>query len=165
VTKAGEIDPERNTTAVGGVVVGPEGVLLVRMTYGPTEGRFMLPGGIVDPGETLDVAIVREVEEETGIVARPRGICGVRTRYDLRRNDTYVIFVVDYVAGTPRVEGRENDEVRYFTLEELDREDVTDLSAYFGRLVLSGSIKTLELAEDFDAAARGRDPDSWKLFR
>ncbi|MEZ4498997.1 MAG: NUDIX domain-containing protein [Thermomicrobiales bacterium] len=59
------VDRPRNTTAVGAVVVGEAGILLVRMTYGPTKGRYMLPGGIVDPGETLDVAVVREVREET----------------------------------------------------------------------------------------------------
>jgi ADP-ribose pyrophosphatase YjhB (NUDIX family) len=158
-------DPTRNTTAVGGVVVGPEGVLLVRMTYGPTRGRFMLPGGIVDPGETLDTAIVREVLEETGVEARPRGICGIRTRFDERRNDTYVIFLLDAIGGEPRSDGRENSEVRFFAEQEMDHEDVTDLSAYFGKLALTGSLQLLSFAGDFDAAARGRDPESWKLFR
>jgi 8-oxo-dGTP diphosphatase len=158
-------DPEQNTTAVGGVVVGPDGVLLVRMTYGPTKGRYMLPGGLVDPGETLDRAVAREVEEETGVVAVPRGICGIRTRYDERRNDTYVIFLLDYRSGTPRAEGRENDDARFFGLSALDGDEVTDLSAYFGRLALTNAITVMGPAEDFDAAARGRDPEAWKLFR
>ncbi len=46
-----DADKTRNTTSVGGVVVGPEGILLMRMTYGPTKGRFMLPGGLVNPGK------------------------------------------------------------------------------------------------------------------
>ena len=157
--------PPRNTTAVGGVVVGEQGILLVRMCYGPTKGRFMLPGGIVDPGETLDTAIVREVEEETGVLARPLGICGLRTRFDERNNDTYVMLLLETVSGEPRPDGHENDEVRYFNLGELDRDDVTDLSAYFGRLALTKSLTLFQPAADFDAAARGRNPESWKLFR
>jgi ADP-ribose pyrophosphatase YjhB (NUDIX family) len=157
--------PPKNTTAVGGVVVSEQGILLVRMCYGPTKGRFMLPGGIVDPGETLDCAVVREVEEEAGVLAHPLGICGLRTRCDDRNNDTYVIFLLDAISGEPRSDGHENDEARYFSLDELNREDVTDLSAYFGRLALTRSLTLLQSAVDFDAAARGRNPDTWKLFR
>jgi 8-oxo-dGTP diphosphatase len=157
--------PVKNTTAVGGVVVSEQGILLVRMCYGPTKGRFMLPGGIVDPGETLDCAVVREIEEEAGVLARPLGICGLRTRCDDQDNDTYVLFLLEAVSGEPRADGHENDEARYFSLAELDREDVTDLSAYFGRLALTKSLTLLQPAVDFDAAARGRNPDTWKLYR
>lgn len=165
MTSQPESGQSKNTTAVGGVVVGQEGVLLVRMCYGPTKDRFMLPGGLVEPGETLDTAIVREVQEETGVLARPHGICGVRSRLDDLDNDTYVIFLLEAVSGEPRPDGHENDEARYFSLRELDREDVTDLSAYFGRMALTKTLTVMPLAEDFGAVARGRNPDSWKLFR
>lgn len=156
--------PPRNVTAVGGVVLGPTGVLLVRMTYGPTKGLFMLPGGIVDPGETLDDAIVREVLEETGVTANVRGICGVRTRHDGKDNDTYVMFLLDASAGEPRPDGRENDEVRYFSLPELDAAEVTELSRYMGRRALRGELTVIEPASGFDWARSGRDPKSWRLF-
>lgn len=165
MTRERETGQMKNTTAVGGVVMGLEGILLVRMCYGPAKGRFMLPGGIVEPGETLDTAIVREIEEETAVLTRPLGICGLRTRYDERKNDTYVIFLLDALAGEPRSDGRENDEVRYFGLRELEHEDVTDLSAYFGRLALTKSLSWMAIAEDFDAAGRGRNADRWKLYR
>ena len=157
--------PSRNVTAVGGVVVGPAGVLLVRMAYGPTKGRYMFPGGIVEPGETLDDAVVREVREETGVAARVLGVCAVRTRYDGPNNDTYVMFLLEPVAGEPVADGHENEDARYFSLADLDRQDVTDLSAYVGRLALRGELKTLAFAADFDAARAGRDPTAWKLFR
>ncbi|CAN5548161.1 hypothetical protein BH23CHL4_BH23CHL4_05540 [soil metagenome] len=165
MTRERETGQMKNTTAVGGVVMGLEGILLVRMCYGPAKGRFMLPGGIVEPGETLDTAIVREIEEETAVLTRPLGICGLRTRYDERKNDTYVIFLLDALAGEPRSDGRENDEVRYLGLRELEHEDVTDLSAYFGRLALTKSLSWMAIAEDFDAAGRGRNADRWKLYR
>jgi 8-oxo-dGTP diphosphatase len=155
----------RNVTAVGGVVIGPEGVLLVRMAYGPTRGRYMFPGGIVDPGETLDTAVVREVLEETRVRARVRGICGLRTRHDGPNNYTYVLFLLEPVAGVPASDGHENDDARYFTLAELDRPDVTDLSAYLGRLAFRGGLTVMTLSTDVDWAAAGRDVETWKLFR
>ena len=156
-------DHPRNVTAVGGIVVGDAGILLVRMAYGPTKGRYMFPGGLVDPGETLDHAVVREVLEETGVTAEPLGVCAVRSRFDGLKNDTYVMFLLRPLAGTPTPHGRENDDVRFFALAELDRPDVTDLSAYMGRLALRGELRLHRLATDFEPA--GRDPAAWKLFR
>jgi 8-oxo-dGTP diphosphatase len=165
MTRARERRGPRNITAVGGVVIGPAGVLLVRMTYGPTRGRYMLPGGIVDPGETLDRAIEREVLEETGVSARAIGICGIRTRRDGLDNDTYVIFLLEAGDGAPRSDGRENDDARFFTRGELDAPEVTDLSAYFGRRALAGALTFLEPAIDFEISGTGRDPEGWKLYR
>lgn len=153
----------RNITAVGGIVVGAEGLLLVRMAYGPTTGRYMFPGGLLEPGETLDHAVVREVLEETGVEAEPLGVCGLRTRFDGSNTDTYVLFLLRPLRGTPRPHGRENDDARYFSEAELDRPDVTDLSAYLGRLALRGELRLHHLVTDFDPA--GRDPTAWKLYR
>jgi 8-oxo-dGTP pyrophosphatase MutT (NUDIX family) len=108
---------------------------------------------------------VREVLEETGVRARVRGICGLRTRHDGPNNDTYVLFLLEPVAGVPTSDGHENDDARYFTLAELDRPDVTDLSAYLGRLAFRGELTVMTLSTDVDWAAAGRDVETWKLFR
>ncbi|MBX6341098.1 MAG: NUDIX domain-containing protein [Thermomicrobiaceae bacterium] len=155
----------RNVTGVGGVVVRGEAVLLVRMTYGPSRGRYMLPGGLVDPGETLDAAVAREVLEETGVAARPVGIVGVRSRHDGPHTDTYVLWRLDYLEGEPRPDGRENDDARFFTLAELEaREDVTYLARYVARRVLSGAVRPLAPVVDYEYVLPGATPDSWKLF-
>jgi len=160
-----ESRPPKNVTAVGAIVVGPEGILLVKMAYGPTKGQYMLPGGLLDPGETLDDAVVREVREETSVEARVLGVCGVRTRHDGPHNDTYVMFLLEPVGGEPKSDGRENLDARYFSLNDLEAEDVTELSRSMGKKALTGQLKTLELAEDFDWERSGRDPKTWRLFR
>jgi 8-oxo-dGTP diphosphatase len=157
--------PPRNVTSVGGVVIGPNGMLLVKMAYGSTKGQYMLPGGIVDPGETLDDAVVREVLEETGVTAKPLGICGVRTRCDGLDNDTYVMFLLEPVSGEPRSDGRENTDARYFSLEELDCIDVTELSRSMGKKAMLGQLQRLNFANDWDWERSGRDPKVWRLFR
>lgn len=155
----------RNSTGVGGLVVRGDAVLLVRMTYGPSRGRYMLPGGLVDPGETLDVAIAREVLEETGVTARPVGIIGVRTRYDGPDTDTYVMWQLEHVAGEPHADGRENDDARYLRLDEIEaRDDITYLARYMARRVLTGAISPLRQVDDYDYRTPGTTPDSWRLF-
>jgi 8-oxo-dGTP diphosphatase len=53
---------------VGAVVFNPAGeVLLIRRGKEPHYGRWMVPGGTLEWGETLEQAAVREVREETGV--------------------------------------------------------------------------------------------------
>jgi 8-oxo-dGTP pyrophosphatase MutT (NUDIX family)/protein-L-isoaspartate O-methyltransferase len=55
---------------VGAILYGPRGLLLGRHRRGTWE----LPGGTVEPGESLRETVVRELREETGIEARPADV-------------------------------------------------------------------------------------------
>jgi acetyl-CoA carboxylase carboxyl transferase subunit beta len=57
--------------AVGAVVAHPDGrVLLIRRARAPSKGEWTLPGGKLEPAETLEDAVVREVHEETALAIR-----------------------------------------------------------------------------------------------
>lgn len=55
--------------AASAVLFHGDRVLLVERGYGPAAGRWSLPGGHIEPGETAEAAARREVQEETGLVA------------------------------------------------------------------------------------------------
>jgi ADP-ribose pyrophosphatase YjhB (NUDIX family) len=59
---------------VAAVIFDGERVLLQRRD---DNGRWGLPGGGVDPGESVHAAIVREVREETGLEVEPLRLIGV----------------------------------------------------------------------------------------
>jgi 8-oxo-dGTP diphosphatase len=62
---------------VGAVVVDASGrLLLIQRGHAPSAGLWSVPGGRVEPGETLAEAVVREVREETGLVVRPGAVVG-----------------------------------------------------------------------------------------
>ncbi|NQU61731.1 MAG: NUDIX hydrolase [Rhodospirillales bacterium] len=69
--------PENPRVGVGVVVLGPEGVLLVRRAKPPSQGQWSLPGGAQKLGETVFEAARREVFEETGLKIEVMGLIDV----------------------------------------------------------------------------------------
>jgi ADP-ribose pyrophosphatase YjhB (NUDIX family) len=57
----------RPVVGVGAVARRGDDLLMVRRGHGPAAGRWSIPGGHVEAGETLHEALVREVHEETGL--------------------------------------------------------------------------------------------------
>jgi 8-oxo-dGTP diphosphatase len=69
--------PTLPIVAVGAVVVDPRGrVLLIRRAREPAAGTWTVPGGRVENGESLEAAVLRELNEETGLEARVVGSLG-----------------------------------------------------------------------------------------
>jgi 8-oxo-dGTP diphosphatase len=68
---------------VGAYAIATDGagrILLCRIAEGyPEAGKWTLPGGGVDHGEHPDDGVVREVLEETGLVARPGPVAGIES--------------------------------------------------------------------------------------
>jgi 8-oxo-dGTP diphosphatase len=63
--------PTSPVVGVAAMIFSDECILLVKRGNEPAKGRWGLPGGVVEIGETVREAIAREVEEETGILVRP----------------------------------------------------------------------------------------------
>ena len=70
--------PERPFLAVSAAIVRAGQVLLVRRARPPADGLFSLPGGVVEIGETLREALIREVREETSLSVEPVALAGFR---------------------------------------------------------------------------------------
>ena len=63
--------PEAPIVGVGAVVVDQGRVLLVRRGREPLKGKWSLPGGMLELGESLAGGVTREVAEETGLQVEP----------------------------------------------------------------------------------------------
>ena len=89
--------------AVGGVAVSAGSILLVRRGQPPQAGRWTIPGGRVEPSETLAHAVERELLEETGVQVR----CGPLLGWVERIGPGYHFVILDFVvtptaaAGVP----------------------------------------------------------------
>src|SRR5207237_924296 len=69
--------PDRPLVAGLAVVLRGERALIVQRAQQPNAGRWGFPGGVLELGETIGDGAMRELQEETGILAEPAGILNV----------------------------------------------------------------------------------------
>lgn len=101
---------------VDALVVDPEkGVLLVQRRHEPFAGRWALPGGFVEEGESCEQAVVREVAEETGLSVRVVALLGVYSEpgRDPRGHTVSVVYLCRVEGGQLRG-GDDAAEARFF---------------------------------------------------
>jgi ADP-ribose pyrophosphatase YjhB (NUDIX family) len=105
---------------VGGAVVQDGRLLLVRRASRRGRGNWQVPGGFIEPDETIEQAVVREVAEEAGVTAEVEGVLALRNRYDPDvGNSLYIVLLLHPLSGEPKPDGHEVDQAGYFTLEEI----------------------------------------------
>ncbi|GDX32881.1 NUDIX hydrolase [Actinomycetes bacterium] len=118
----------REIPCVGAVVFDAAGdLLLIKRGREPALGRWSVPGGRVEPGESHEAAVIREVFEETGLnitVAREVGT----VRRVAPGGDTYVIHDFLGELGERRTPVANDDalEAKFFALDELADLDTSD---------------------------------------
>lgn len=109
--------------AVGAIAVRDGALLLIRRGHAPSRGRWSLPGGRVEPGETARQALVREMAEETGLVVEVGELVGEVLRpgpngVTYRIQDFWVTLVGDH-AVTGAVAGDDAADVEWVLLDEI----------------------------------------------
>jgi 8-oxo-dGTP diphosphatase len=140
--------PDRPFLAVSAAIVRDGHVLVVRRARAPAAGLFTLPGGVVECGETLVEAVIREAREETGIAIEPVALAGHREvvvrAADGRVERHFVIlaFAARWAAGEPSPNS-EIAEARWVRPAELKSLPTTEgladiVAAAFERLEQAG---------------------------
>ncbi len=110
-------------TTAAGVVFDPGGrVLLGRRS---DTGNWALPGGIIDPGEEPADAAVREIFEETGVIAVPEQLVSVAVAAPITYRNGDQVQYLDHtfrcraVGGEAQVNDSESIEVGWFGADAL----------------------------------------------
>lgn len=91
--------------AVGAFVAVERHLLLVTRTNPPAEGQWTIPGGRVEPGETMTEAVVREVAEETGLDVQCGPLVGWVERIGSGFHFVILDFRADPIPATVGLEG------------------------------------------------------------
>jgi ADP-ribose pyrophosphatase YjhB (NUDIX family) len=116
--------PNRPYLAVSAAVVREGKVLLVRRARHPGLNLYTLPGGVVEAGETLRDAIIREVREETSLTIEPITLAGQRevivrdAQGRVERHFVILCFAARWRTGEP-VLNEELDDARWLAPDEI----------------------------------------------
>ena len=115
-----EVDTVREVHVAVGVVIRDGRVLIARRPEHAHQGGLLeFPGGKVEPGETVQQALVREIAEETGlqlIANELRPVMSVRHDYGDKR---VFLDVWATTTATGEAEGREGQPIQWLLLDEL----------------------------------------------
>lgn len=123
--------PERPIIAVAAVIIESDRFVLVQRGTPPHQGEWTIPGGVLECGESLREAVIREAREETSLTVKPLILVEVFER--IIRNDAGQIqfhyVIMDYLCrvidGTLRA-GEDAADARWLTEAELKGLQVTE---------------------------------------
>ena len=138
--------PEIQRLAAYGLVIKDGKILLCRLTHlTGSAGMWTLPGGKVEFGEHPDLAVVREVLEETGLKVMHEGVLTVNSELfhfpDARMHAIRLIYKVRVVSGTLAYEkGGTTDICEWFTLDESKHLPLVSLAKFGLRLAKEHSL-------------------------
>jgi ADP-ribose pyrophosphatase YjhB (NUDIX family) len=111
------LPPPHTRVGVGGVLIRDGRALVNRAVY---RDRFTIPSGYVEAGETIEGAVVREIEEETGITVRVGPLVLVRHKVlRAEESDVYFAFSVEGDAREAEARPPEIAEVRWIPITDV----------------------------------------------
>src|SRR6267154_4392892 len=116
--------PEVPLVGVGAIIIEDERVVLVKRAHPPLQAQWSIPGGVLEVGELVREAAVREAREETGLTVEPGELLGVYDRVlrNAQQRVQYHYVLIDFLCR--RVAGdlaasSDAAEVRWFGQQEL----------------------------------------------
>ncbi|PLS08143.1 NUDIX domain-containing protein [Neobacillus cucumis] len=150
--------------AVSGLVKSSEGNwLVVKKRYGGLKGKWSLPAGFVEEGETADEAVLREVKEETGIDCGIKGLLGLRTGVIKEEiSDNLLVFLLEPV-GELTITHQEEElfEACFMAPEELVLEKDASVMLHY---LLNESLSVIKPGTDGINPGNQFGYTSYKLF-
>jgi len=118
--QCGEIHYENPKPSVAVLCRNDEGeILLVERNVDPGVGRWCLPGGFMEMGETVEQAALRELKEETGLEGKLLRVVDAASKLNGYYGDVVVIAFEAQIGGGELRAGDDAAQVRFFSPDQL----------------------------------------------
>ncbi|HIP25277.1 MAG TPA: NUDIX hydrolase [Archaeoglobus profundus] len=110
------------TLTVDAVIPYQGKIVVIRRKNEPFKGYYALPGGIVEYGETVEEAVLREVKEETGLDVEIHKLVGVYSdpRRDPRGHFVSICFITIPIGGELKA-GSDAKDIALFSLDNIPK--------------------------------------------
>ncbi len=130
--------PDHPVVGVGAIVLREGKILLEKRSNEPARGKWSVPGGVVEVGEPLEEAVVRETLEETGLVVEQPSLIDVVYQVDRDADGKvkYHFVIIDYlvhIVGGNIGAASDAVELRWVPIDEVESYDLTTSFRLFFR--------------------------------
>jgi len=130
--------PDQPIVGIGAVIVSQGKIALIKRGNEPSKGKWSIPGGLVELGESLEHAVIREVKEETCLDVENPSLIDVVDNVDLDEKSKvkYHYVIIDYLVhvknGTVQA-ASDAAELRWVPFDEVEKYDLTTSFRIFFR--------------------------------
>jgi 8-oxo-dGTP diphosphatase len=130
--------PKKPVVGVSAVILDKDKILLEKRKNSPGKGKWSVPGGLVELGEDVEQAVIREVKEETGLeVCEPRLFDVVNyVSLSVKGAVKYHYVILDYLvtvkSGNPKA-ASDADALKWVPFNEVEEYDLTESFRLFFR--------------------------------
>ncbi len=84
---------------------------------------FTFPGGHLELGESIVDSVIREINEETGLIISDLELCGIKNWYDVENDYRYVVFLYKTNKFTGTLRSSNEGEVQWIDIDELNNDN------------------------------------------
>src|ERR1700690_464007 len=122
--------PDQPVVGIGAVIIQNGKIALIKRGNEPSRGKWTIPGGLVELGESLEVAVIRETKEETLLDVEDPTLIDVVDNVDLDEQGKvkYHYVIIDYLvhvkAGTIQA-ASDAEELRWVPFDEVEAYNLT----------------------------------------
>lgn len=123
--------PNQPVIGVGAIIVCDVKLLIEKRKSAPGKGKWSVPGGLVELGESTEQAVIREVKEETGLDAENPELIDVVNNiiFDEKGKVEYHFVIVDYflrLKGGELKAADDAEELKWVSLDEVEEHNITN---------------------------------------
>jgi 8-oxo-dGTP diphosphatase len=139
--------PDTPLVGIGAIIIEDQRVVLVKRGHAPLQGKWSIPGGVLEVGETLRKAVVREVREETALTIEPGELLGVFERVipDEQGKMRYHYVLIDFLCRRATGELKAGDDAAEAAWFRKDQLSGLELARETEEVILKGFEKAAEV--------------------
>jgi 8-oxo-dGTP diphosphatase len=122
--------PDQPIVGIGAVIIEDGKIVLIKRGNEPSKGKWTIPGGLVELGESLEAAVIRETKEEVCLDVDNPSLIGVVDNVDLDEQGKvkYHYVIIDYlvqVIGGNIQAASDAEELRWVPFDEVESYNLT----------------------------------------
>jgi mutator protein MutT len=142
--------PDQPIVGIGAVIIREGKIVLIKRGNEPAKGKWSIPGGHVELGETPEQAVIRETREETGLEVENPRLIDVVSNVDLDEEGKikYHYVIIEYFVHVKNGTAQATSDAAELIWVPFDEVDDYNLTRSF-RLFFRNNRERLEKASSY----------------